>query len=827
MKISACLIVKNEKGIIERCINSFKEIVNEIIVVDTGSEDDTKGIAKMLGAKVYDYKWNDDFAAARNYALDKASYDWIIFLDADEYFDNGAAANVKSIIEKIDKGDKYDCIYSRLVNVDSYLEKQQEKITVIRIFRNNKDIRYVNKIHETIRNISGKPIAALTGYEDKLQIIHTGYSKDILEKKASRNLKLLLKEMDTSKDKEMIYFYLVNSYTSCKDYDNAIKYAELFIHSGKVIKNYETYIPQQLLLSMLKRGDKAETILKETNKYILNYPDNHAFTNIAASIYKSQKKYENALFYYLKTLENKKIINSSEYYCEVTANEDIYFYIGNIYELKNYIEKAVEYYLYALSENKNSDALFKLLILIRQEKTEEIILLLNKIYDIDNKDDIKYLVDKLSKLKYGKVLRYYHNIWLNKFKEEDSAVIFTFIGNGKYHEAFELLFKCYACENKPWIEKFLVIAALLGGDTENINKIENTVSDFYRKVIKSYLKSNEYISFKETEKDLFLDLIEEFILISESNTDLEKLINLKYGFNANMSCCIGDTLKKWKVYDWALEEYSKYLEDKSISCYNKASCYFNAGSCCYYLKDYNRAIDLFKKAKEDEYKDLDINEYLNWIIMYSNDERIKNKALKIINSKNDIKANKLHLGCGRNILNGWINLDCVDASGVDVVCDLDSCRNNPLPFQDNYIEEFYASHLIEHIKNPLPLMEELYRIAKPGAKAVFKCPYGSSDEAYEDPTHVRQYFLSSFGYFSQPFYWRADYGYRGDWNTEKITLLVDKERYEGKKAEEIMKDINSYRNVVREMIVELKAIKPIRNQYKELQIQPKIEISLI
>ncbi|EJR14900.1 methyltransferase domain-containing protein [Bacillus cereus] len=109
----------------------------------------------------------------------------------------------------------------------------------------------------------------------------------------------------------------------------------------------------------------------------------------------------------------------------------------------------------------------------------------------------------------------------------------------------------------------------------------------------------------------------------------------------------------------------------------------------------------------------------------------------------------LHLGCGQTILENWINLDVVKQDGVDVVANLDNCKNKRLPFENDSIDQFLAEHLLEHIQYPLFLMEELYRIAKPKAKAVlvFKVPYGSSDSAFEDLTHVRQYFLHSFDYF--------------------------------------------------------------------------------
>lgn len=187
---------------------------------------------------------------------------------------------------------------------------------------------------------------------------------------------------------------------------------------------------------------------------------------------------------------------------------------------------------------------------------------------------------------------------------------------------------------------------------------------------------------------------------------------------------------------------------------------------------------------------------------------------------------KLHLGCGRNILAGWVNLDSHPLPGVDVVFNLDDCRHTPLPLPVDSVDEILASHVIEHLSHPLSFMQELHRVARPGAKAVFRVPYGSSDEAFEDPTHVRQYFINSFGYFSQPYYWRADYGYRGDWATEVVTLVVDARKYAGKDAAHVMSEVHGLRNVVKEMIVELKAVKPIRAPKAELQAGYRIEINL-
>jgi len=181
---------------------------------------------------------------------------------------------------------------------------------------------------------------------------------------------------------------------------------------------------------------------------------------------------------------------------------------------------------------------------------------------------------------------------------------------------------------------------------------------------------------------------------------------------------------------------------------------------------------------------------------------------------------KLHLGCGRTILPGWLNVDIVDLPGVDLVADFDSCRTVPLPLGDDSVGEVLMSHVIEHVDDTLALMQELWRVSIPGASMTVRLPYGSSDDAWEDPTHRRPYFLQSFGYFSAPYYWRADYGYRGDWYTDRITLRLDPAIHDGADRAEIMRRIHHLRNQVVEMVVELHAVKPARPADRSLQHVP-------
>lgn len=188
---------------------------------------------------------------------------------------------------------------------------------------------------------------------------------------------------------------------------------------------------------------------------------------------------------------------------------------------------------------------------------------------------------------------------------------------------------------------------------------------------------------------------------------------------------------------------------------------------------------------------------------------------------------RLNVGCGRNILEGWVNIDSAALPGVNIVCDLENLRETPIDLPDNTVERFLLSHVIEHVRDSLGLMQELWRVAMPGAIALIRVPHGGNDDAWEDPTHVRPYFVNSFGYFSQPLYWRADYGYRGDWQPNKIHLLVDRTRCEGLTPEQAFAKAQCERNVVKEMICEMSAVKPIREPKSELQTSPWLEIAFV
>ena len=189
MKISACVIVKNEEKNITQWLNNMRQIADEIVVVDTGSTDNTINILENANITPYHFTWRNDFAAAKNYAIQQATGDWIVFLDADEYFDASSVKRFRTEMTRYHANKKIGAIMCQLVNIDTdNRNKIIDTMIQVRIFRNNKDIYYKNPVHEQLVTKPGKYIMQKCF---DLQIIHIGYSAGILRKKAERDLPIL------------------------------------------------------------------------------------------------------------------------------------------------------------------------------------------------------------------------------------------------------------------------------------------------------------------------------------------------------------------------------------------------------------------------------------------------------------------------------------------------------------------------------------------------------------------------------------------------------------------------------------------------------------
>lgn len=209
MNITLCIICKNEEEKITRCINSCKNIVNEIVVVDTGSTDQTVDRVKELGINVLEIPWENDFSKARNYAIEHAHGEWIIFLDADEYFVKECKEEIYTGIANAKKrGNEY--ILCQIINLSD--KGIRNCFKTIRIFENKKTIRYTGKIHERLIKANG--ILSGEDCSEKIEIYHDGYMSKAINKqnKKQRNKKMLMEELEQHPESSDIYFYLMQEF---------------------------------------------------------------------------------------------------------------------------------------------------------------------------------------------------------------------------------------------------------------------------------------------------------------------------------------------------------------------------------------------------------------------------------------------------------------------------------------------------------------------------------------------------------------------------------------------------------------------------------------
>lgn len=204
IRISQCMIVKNEEKNIEKALSWGRSVMWEQIVVDTGSTDRTVEIAKKLGAKVFSFPWIDDFAAAKNYAIGKATGAWIALLDADEYMTPKDAGKLPNLLRQLEER-KLEGLSTGWQQLDDE-GKIFSSGTQIRIFRNDPDIRYRRRIHEQLESVSGRELRVGDAVQE-LSIFHTGYQSRPSEekKKSGRNRRIIGEELkDHPEDYEML-----------------------------------------------------------------------------------------------------------------------------------------------------------------------------------------------------------------------------------------------------------------------------------------------------------------------------------------------------------------------------------------------------------------------------------------------------------------------------------------------------------------------------------------------------------------------------------------------------------------------------------------------
>lgn len=224
-RLSLCMIVKDEEDCINRCLSSVKSVVDEMIIVDTGSSDRTVEICESFGAKVFNFPWNESFSDARNYGLERATGDWILWLDADEEVDASDVHKLRDIL--------YSDDFLLSVHLINYYGDRPEPdktfdIAHTRLFQNHKGFKFNNKIHEML-NVNEVFAASDESPIIKtvpIKIYHYGYLDTVNEtkKKFERNISMLEKELEQKDYSPWIEYHIASEYYRVKQYSKAFDY---------------------------------------------------------------------------------------------------------------------------------------------------------------------------------------------------------------------------------------------------------------------------------------------------------------------------------------------------------------------------------------------------------------------------------------------------------------------------------------------------------------------------------------------------------------------------------------------------------------------------
>ena len=215
LTLSLCMIVKDEEEMLPRCLGAIAPVVDEIVVVDTGSRDATIEIARSFGARVIEHKWTDSFAEARNISFDAATCDWLMFLDADQVLVSEDAQRLRALTGHTWREAFY------LVQT-SYLGETGDGFAatdnVLRVFRNRPQYRFEGRVHEQITH--NLPVYAPGRVQQTtVRVRHYGYLEAVrsVKAKSQRNIDLLRMQADEGPPDAFLHFNLGSEYAAVGD----------------------------------------------------------------------------------------------------------------------------------------------------------------------------------------------------------------------------------------------------------------------------------------------------------------------------------------------------------------------------------------------------------------------------------------------------------------------------------------------------------------------------------------------------------------------------------------------------------------------------------
>ncbi len=341
MKISVCLIVKDEELVIERCLCCVQKFADEIIVVDTGSKDRTKELAKKFTDKVFDFEWDDDFSKARNFSFSKATLDYVMWLDADDIVLDEDIKKINELKQSKAPADAY---------MFYYVLAYDENFTPIsifkreRLFKRDKNFLWHGFVHEYVEVNGDVRIADIKIYHKKMKI-----------NEKNRNLRIFLaqKRKKVAFSPREQFFYAREYYFSGR-YNKAIKELKKYLNmpGGWVVNRAQAYLDMADCYDILGRQDMALQSL--SSALTTSLPKAEVFCKLGDLLLRLSR-IDEAIFWLELALQSKIDLNSGAF-----VNEDNYCFLPSLqlcyaHFVKGDIKKSYEFHKLSLSCKPNDE----------------------------------------------------------------------------------------------------------------------------------------------------------------------------------------------------------------------------------------------------------------------------------------------------------------------------------------------------------------------------------------------------------------------------------------------------------------------------------------
>ena len=381
------MIVKDESAFIEDCLRSLDPVVDEVIVVDTGSTDGTQDLVrKFKKAKLIEIVWEEDFAKARNVSLDHASGEWILIIDADERLHPDDVDRLKKLV-------KWGTAQAYYIDIVNFPDDPDNTVVSKRLglFRRRPDIRFESRIHEQV-DWSVARARLRVEYSD-VRLLHYGYNPEVrlAKNKSERNRKLIQLCLMERPDNPFMNFnmaqehFVLGEYRECIDYyRKAITHWEDQLEKRHTLPPYVSVAVYRMITALAALGNYSDAF-EALHRYQIVFPDYTELRFVEARLHASLGDYERALGMYLQCIAFGDSPNVYQNICPGLGTYRAWYEVARIYEMLGQPRHAFE----ALNESLRIKNDYRPSILalarlgLKHDPPEDVYRYLKRVADID------------------------------------------------------------------------------------------------------------------------------------------------------------------------------------------------------------------------------------------------------------------------------------------------------------------------------------------------------------------------------------------------------------------------------------------------------------